>query len=224
MQIGSIFVAEHGDVRCFISKCGHIETNVGFIENRAQKEAIIIDPAFGAYQASKAIFAPDTKITAVFFTHGHWDHIGDAHIFKKFGATTFAHKLDKFWIEQPDLMAMFSGIVESFMACAIDREVKDNDTFCINRWLDIHCRWVPGHASGDLSIYLPTLKCVFAGDTLFKGCIGRSDLPGGDKKLLISGIKEKILTLPDDTIVIPGHGDTTTIGDEKANNAFLQSL
>jgi glyoxylase-like metal-dependent hydrolase (beta-lactamase superfamily II) len=103
------------------------------------------------------------------------------------------------------------------MPCKIDVEVKDNDIININGWLEVFCRWVPGHAAGDLTFYIKSLRCVFTGDTLFKDNIGRFDLPGGNGPLLVSGIKEKLLTLPQDTMVIPGHGKFTTISKEKSN-------
>ncbi|MDR3143913.1 MAG: MBL fold metallo-hydrolase [Puniceicoccales bacterium] len=214
-------ISSDGDVTVRITQCGHIDTNVGFIENRARGEALLIDAPFGAFDASVRILSAGVKPVAVLFTHCHWDHIGDAHIFRKLGAKMYAHRLDRPWIEHPQMMALVSGIDEQFVPCAIDVDVDDGDVLDINGWLRIMCRWCPGHAAGDLIFHMENLRCVFTGDTLFRGCIGRTDLPGGDEKLLISGIRDKIFRLPDDTIVIPGHGGTTTVCGEKIGNESL---
>jgi glyoxylase-like metal-dependent hydrolase (beta-lactamase superfamily II) len=118
-------------------------------------------------------------------------------------------------------MAIFAALDEKLIPCKIDFEVEDGARVNINGWLDLVCQWVPGHTKGSLAFYAEKFGCVFVGDTLFKGCIGRCDLPGGDEKLLISSIGEKILTLPKATIVIPGHGPLTTVGQEEATNEFL---
>jgi glyoxylase-like metal-dependent hydrolase (beta-lactamase superfamily II) len=204
MDSAEFLVASNGDVRVSVVKCGHIDTNTGFIENLKLREAALIDAPFGAFEASKGILSRGTKIVAVLFTHGHWDHIGDGHIFRELGAKTYAHRFDRPLIEHPETMAALVGLENEIIPCQVDAEVGDGET--IGGWLDISCSWVPGHSPGDLSFYAKSLGCVFVGDTLFRGGIGRSDLPGGNGELLISGIREKILSLPDSTTVIPGHG------------------
>ncbi|MDR1173547.1 MAG: MBL fold metallo-hydrolase [Puniceicoccales bacterium] len=220
MHRSKFLVASDEEVQIFVTKCGPIDNNVGFIENAKCHEAVLIDAPFGAFEASKSILLPDTKVIAILFTHGHWDHVGDGHMFKNLGVQTYAHGLDKLLIEHPELVAMAVRFDIDLAPCKIDVEIKDNDTVNINEWLEVFCRWIPGHAAGDLAFYIKPLGCVFTGDTLFKDTIGRFDLPGGNESLLITGIKEKLLTLPQDTTVISGHGNFTTILKEK-NNPYL---
>jgi glyoxylase-like metal-dependent hydrolase (beta-lactamase superfamily II) len=220
MNRSKFLIAANGEVQIFVTKCGHLGTNTGFVENTEKKEAVLIDAPFGSFEASKNILLPGTKIIAVLFTHGHWDHMGDAHIFKSLGAKTYAHSLDKLLIENPRVIALSIGLDMDLVPCKVDVMVNDGDQVNIG-WLDIICRWIPGHAAGDLAFYIKSLNCVFSGDTLFKGCIGRSDLPGGNEGLLVSGIKEKLLILPRDTTVIPGHGHFTTIAHERTANMYL---
>ncbi|MDR2432156.1 MAG: MBL fold metallo-hydrolase [Puniceicoccales bacterium] len=217
MHRSKFLVASNEEVQIFVTKCGPIGNNVGFIENAKRHKAVLIDAPFGAFEASKSMLLPDTKIISILFTHGHWDHVGDGHMFKSLGIQTYAHGFDKLLIEHPEFVTMIVGSGMNLISCKIDVEIKDNDIINIDGWLEIFCRWIPGHAAGDLAFYIKSLGCVFTGDTLFKGNIGRSDLPGGNESLLISGIKEKLLTLPQDTTVIPGHGKFTTILKEKSN-------
>ncbi|MDR1596059.1 MAG: MBL fold metallo-hydrolase [Puniceicoccales bacterium] len=222
MDRKKFLVASSDGVNVYVAKCGHIKTNTGFIENYVRGEAVLIDAPFGSFDASKKILSHGTKVVALLFTHCHWDHIGDGHIFRGLGARTYAHALDRPLIENPELMAMLTGIGDELIPCRIDVEIADGDCVNVGNWLSIDSRWVPGHAAGDLAFYIESSSCVFAGDTLFRGGIGRSDLLGGNELLLIRGIKEKILSLPDGTIVIPGHGNFSTIAREKLHNEFLQ--
>jgi glyoxylase-like metal-dependent hydrolase (beta-lactamase superfamily II) len=217
-----LLLTSSGAINVFVDRCGQIDTNTGFIENADRLEAILIDAPFDSFQRSRAILQPHTRIIAVLFTHCHWDHVGDGHRFRAMGAQTYAHRADRAIIENPDLIPSSFSFGIAPLPCKIDREVADRDIIFPCDWLRIHCRWVPGHGAGDLTFYAEQLGCVFVGDTLFKGCVGRSDLPGGNMELLISGIVEKILSLPDQTVVIPGHGRFTTVAEEKANNEFLQ--
>jgi glyoxylase-like metal-dependent hydrolase (beta-lactamase superfamily II) len=221
MGTEKIFVTPDGGMRISVAKCGHIRTNTGFIENVTNGQAVLIDAPFGAFDVSEKTLSSGTNVVAVFFTHWHWDHIGDGNIFSKLGAKTYAHALDKELIEHTELANTFSGIDEELVPCKIDATVGDGDVIDIGGWLAIKCLWVPGHSAGDLAFYIKSAGCVFAGDTLFRGGIGRSDFPGGDGKLLASAIVEKLFPLPDNTIVIPGHGNFTTIGSEKTSNEFF---
>ncbi|MDR2779258.1 MAG: MBL fold metallo-hydrolase [Puniceicoccales bacterium] len=221
MRRSKFLVTSNKEIQISVAKCGPIGNNAGFIENAKRREAVLIDAPFGAFEASKNILSPEAKVVAILFTHGHWDHMGDGNMFKNSGTQTYAHRLDKLFIEHPELVTMLAGSYSSLIPCKIDFEVEDNDAININGWLEVFCRWIPGHAAGDLAFYIKSLGCVFTGDTLFKGNIGRSDLPGGNESLLISGVKEKLLTLPQDTVVIPGHGSFTTISKEKNSNPYL---
>ncbi|MDR1401867.1 MAG: MBL fold metallo-hydrolase [Puniceicoccales bacterium] len=221
MSASKFLVTSNGGLSVFAVKCGHLDTNTGFIENANCGEAIVIDPSFGSFAESKKILSPQTKIIAALCTHGHWDHIGDGHIFQELGAKVYSHELDKPLIEHPEVMAAFASIEEELVPCKVNGEITDGSVLNISNWFEAACRWVPGHTMGGVTFYMKTLGCVFTGDTLFRGCIGRSDFHGGNEDLLIEGIKNKILTLPEETIVIPGHGAHTTIAREKAENEFF---
>jgi glyoxylase-like metal-dependent hydrolase (beta-lactamase superfamily II) len=221
MAMGSV-VAAAGDGRVTVVKCGQLGTNTSFIENTQNGEVALIDAPFGSFEAAKKILPSGARVISLLFTHGHWDHIGDAYLFREAGARTHAHALDRPMIEHTDAIGRYLGAPGNLIPCPIDGDITDGAVVTVGDWLTISCRWVPGHSPGGLAFYVKSLGCVFCGDTLFRGCIGRSDLPGGDEGALISAIGEKILPLPDDTIVIPGHGAFTTVGNEKATNDYLR--
>lgn len=219
------FTTSKGDIKITVEKCGDLRTNTGFVENKNRKEAILIDAPFGAFEKAGSIFSKETKIVAVLFTHWHFDHIGDGHLFKELGAETYSSIPSKELIEDPSSMRSFFATFFSAFFCdtvpfEIDHEVTDKCTIDVCDWARFFCRLVPGHTTGDVAYYMESMNCLFTGDTMFSGCIGRSDFPGGDQELLISGIKEKLFVFPHETLVVPGHGRLTTIGDEIANNRF----
>jgi glyoxylase-like metal-dependent hydrolase (beta-lactamase superfamily II) len=212
------------DMHAFTVECGPLGTNAGFIENVKNNEAVLIDAPPEAFDIGKIFLSENTKVVAVLFTHGHWDHCGDGHIFRELGAKTYAHSLEKPMIEDANLtmeLMKFCGVelarigVE-LIPCKVDVEINGDCEININDWLDVSCRCVPGHSPGSLAFYFSKFECAFVGDTLFNCGIGRSDLPGGDAQLLNLSIEEKILSMPDETIIIPGHGPITKIIDEKA--------
>jgi glyoxylase-like metal-dependent hydrolase (beta-lactamase superfamily II) len=154
-------------------------------------------------------------------THLHFDHVlGVPFIHEKYSQGTKAHKGDLFLLERVKEQAAMFGVPFDADEIPVDKFIDENDVIEFgNTKLKIF--HVPGHSPGSLVFYSEPDKCMFAGDVLFSGSIGRTDLPGGDYRELITGIREKLLTLPEDVVVYSGHGPKTTVGKEKKSNPFL---
>ena len=188
-------------------------------------EAAVIDPAmdgkdeednFDKYVADNGI-----KITQIINTHLHLDHcFGFDYVKSKYGVVAKAHPLDAFLGNKQDEQRRMFGLPPTGTKIAIDVDLKDGDEIQVgNSTLKvIH---VPGHSPGGIALYCKEGKVLFSGDSLFQGSIGRTDL-WGDYNALISNIKTKLFTLPDNTLVLPGHGPHTTIGQEKATNPYFK--
>lgn len=155
-------------------------------------------------------------------THLHFDHIfGNGFMYKEYGVKTCAHPADEEWlVEAPQRTRMF-GLEFPGTPAPIGTYLEEGDKLMLG-YYSLQCIHVPGHSPGSIVFYSPEGRCLFAGDVLFQGSIGRSDLPGGDIRTLIDSIRENLLTLPDATLVYPGHGDATTIGYEKQYNFYLK--
>lgn len=167
----------------------------------------------------------DFVVKQLLNTHLHFDHLfGINFIAAQFGAKLKCHQADEFLLENvPQQMAMFGlGSANADYVPQIGAHLADNDVvaFGNQQMKAIH---VPGHSPGSLVFYNEKAGCLFSGDVLFRGSIGRTDLPGGNYEQLIEGIKTKLFVLPHDTVVYPGHGPATTIGYEKKNNPFVGS-
>lgn len=189
-------------------------------------ECIIIDPGC-FYPDEKAdlfnfIVNNDLIVKHIINTHLHFDHVfGLPFVEEQFHMKTEANKADEFLLKNmPQQLQMFGFKNVETEVPTIGKYLEENDviTFGNQRLIALH---VPGHSPGSLVFYNQDAKCLFAGDVLFRGSVGRTDLDGGSHEQLIKGIKEKLLTLPYDTIVYPGHGPTTTIGFEVQNNPYL---
>lgn len=151
----------------------------------------------------------------------HVDHVaGDAFIEQTFNLKPECNIADNYLADRVRQQAEMFGIPYSGSDIKIGKNISDGDIIHIGEESLIALQ-VPGHTKGHIALYNPTDKFVISGDVLFRMSIGRTDLPGGDFGTLISSIENKLLTLPDDTTVYPGHGDSTTIGFEKKNNPFL---
>lgn len=202
----------------------HFGTNC-YILSDESREAVIID--CGCLFPNEKVTLQDyiTKqnltIKHLLNTHLHIDHVfGNAFINTTYGILTEAHAADAFWIDNAAAMASRFGLVLQEPVPPMGKALAQGDviTFGSTTLRAIH---VPGHSPGGLSFYCEQEKCVFSGDSLFPNSIGRTDLPGSSYDELIRSIHSQLLTLPDDTIVYPGHGPHTTIGIEKVQNPYL---
>ncbi|MBD5285481.1 MAG: MBL fold metallo-hydrolase [Bacteroides sp.] len=199
--------------------------NTYIIWDSESKDAAIIDPGMYSPAEQSAIdrFIADNnlQLTQMINTHMHVDHIfGDNYIKEKYGLKVCASPLDAFLGEKAPMQCRMFGLPSEIPGVEIDVELKDGDT------LDLcgekaHILLVPGHSPGSIVIYMPESGIAFTGDVIFKGSIGRTDLVAGNHTQLISGIREKILSLPDSTILFPGHGSPTTVGNEKQTNPYI---
>ncbi|MDR1255743.1 MAG: MBL fold metallo-hydrolase [Puniceicoccales bacterium] len=214
-------VWHRGNEYLYAFQFGRLYTNTGVFINSEKKTAFMVDAPFGSYEFLKESLLRGVAVEALLITHGHWDHIGDAHLFKKDGAKVYAHGGDRMVIEDPSLCISYLGSDMGVAPCALDCVIGDDGRFQI-AGMEVHIRSVPGHSPGSVIFYMERAGIAFVGDTLFRDGIGRSDLPEGNGKLLIAGIGEKILSLPDDTTIIPGHGPFTTVAHESRNNAYLR--
>ncbi|MDR3274247.1 MAG: MBL fold metallo-hydrolase [Puniceicoccales bacterium] len=210
-----------GDKSLYVFQFGRLYTHTGVFVNGETKSAFLVDAPFGSHEFLKNSLLRNITVEAILITHGHWDHIGDDHLFKKDGAKVYAHRDDRMVIEHPDVITPFAGSNMGLTPCVVDCVIGDD--FCFNlAGVELYSRHVPGHSPGDVIFYIKCAGIAFVGDTLFRDGIGRCDLFGGSEEMLISGIKEKILSLPGDTIIIPGHSGFTTVEYERENNRHLR--
>lgn len=199
--------------------------NTYVVYDPESKEAAIIDPGMSSPEENEAmekfVAREHLTVTNLINTHLHVDHaVGDEWVSNKYGVPVSAHPDDEplgVGLAQQARMFGLSGISGKV---EIGKELHDGDKVKIGYdYLEV--LHVPGHSPGGIALYSPSSGFVIAGDSLFQGSIGRTDLTGGDYPTLINAIKTKLLTLPEDTVVLSGHGDATTIGDEKKVNPYL---
>lgn len=189
------------------------------------KEAAVIDPGMYGSDEQKEfddyVKANDLKITEVINTHLHLDHcFGDNYVKDKYGVKVAANFGDSdLGADITSQMRRFGGR-EAVEGVTIDVPLEDGDVISVGK-SRLEVITVPGHSPGGIALYSPDGHFVIAGDTLFRRSIGRTDLPGGSQRQLIDSIRKKLFTLPDDTMVLPGHDRFTTIGDEKTANQFV---
>lgn len=202
-----------------------LEVNTYVLADEESREAVVIDAACMSQSECLALdkYITDNRLQPkhLLNTHLHFDHIfGNRHIYEHYGLKTEASAYDEDWlVEAPKRTRMF-GLSFPGQPVAIGRYLNEGDTVTFGQ-CTLQCLAVPGHSRGSLVFHSIGEKCIFSGDALFKRSIGRTDLPGGDHQTLLQSIREKLLVLPDETIVHPGHGDSTTIGEEKRSNWFL---
>ncbi len=188
-------------------------------------EAVIIDCGCLGKEEEKILddFIAFNHLTVkhLLNTHLHLDHaFGNAFASKKYGLKPEGNKLEETGMPGLKEQARRFGFELVEDAVTLGTYLEDGDTVTFGNHT-LYCLFVPGHSPGSICFYSKEGNCVFAGDVLFQGSIGRTDLWGGSFNTLISGIRRKLLTLPESTVVYPGHGPATTIGEEKRNNMYL---
>ena len=199
--------------------------NMYILWDEASHEAVVIDPGMmregEREMVTKFIDEHQLNVKHVLLTHLHVDHITGARwLADKTGADVCGSALDNpLGQELPDQVAHFRINIE-VEPLTVDRNLSEGDTLPLGDEI-IQVLHVPGHSPGGLAFYVPHSNLLFSGDTIFNGSIGRTDLWGGDFAQLINSIREKILPLPDETVIASGHGPTTTVADEKRCNPFL---
>lgn len=202
---------------------GPVQTNCYWLLDEQQRTALVVDPGLNPEPVLYELAG--YQVIAIILTHAHWDHIaGVAKVQAAMGAPVWISAIEAPWLTDPTLnrSAFWPQLFPDPIAGpAADRHLVDGERF-VFAGVEIAALHVPGHTPGSLAFRVGNV--LLAGDTLFQGSIGRTDLPGGDQEQLLTAIRTRLFPLPDDTVVAPGHGPTTTIGQEKRENPFVSPL
>jgi hydroxyacylglutathione hydrolase len=196
---------------------GPLQANCYIVGCEETRQAAVIDPGGDSDQILMALAKESLKVAAIVDTHGHFDHVGANKALKSAtGAPLMIHRQDAPMLVHLSASAASWGL-RAENSPEPDRLLEDGDTITFGQ-ITFTVLHTPGHTPGGISLFTP--GAVFVGDTLFAGSIGRTDFPGGDFDTLISAIRTKLFTLPDETVVYAGHMQKTTIGQEKKYNPF----
>lgn len=203
----------------------HFEVNTYVIVDEATRQCAIVDPAceasFEDAQLTQYIEQEHLHVSHILLTHAHVDHIaGLRQVCEHYKLPVSMHAEGSKLLKQAEAYGSIMGFAVDDMGDLEVKEIEDNEMLHVGN-TEIECRYVPGHCEGSLCFVLPQEKAVITGDALFHFSIGRTDLPGGDYPTLIEKLKTRILTLPDEYKVLPGHGIASQIGKEKKYNSFL---
>ncbi|HKF46328.1 MAG TPA: MBL fold metallo-hydrolase [Terracidiphilus sp.] len=201
---------------------GPLQCNCTILGDEEAHEAIVIDPGEDIARIHRRLTELGLKLKQILVTHGHIDHVGGALKLKRLtGAPILLNENDLPQLEIMEDQAAWVGVPTPDVALP-DASLADGQAIGLDRYPG-QVLYTPGHTQGSVSLHFAPLRMVFAGDTLFAGSIGRTDLPGGDSRQIIDSIRSRLMDLPDETRVICGHGPETTIGDEHEGNPFLQA-
>jgi len=199
---------------------GPLQCNCSIIGDENTREAMVIDPGDEIEGILALVRKHNLQVKQIVITHAHIDHVGGAMKLRAAtGAPILLNQNDYALLKMLDVQAAWIGMPAPGKV-EIDRSVTTGETISAGS----HTAQVlhtPGHTEGSICLYFAPEKKLIAGDTLFAGSIGRTDLPGGDMQKIIGSLHGTLMALPDETVVVPGHGELTTIGDERENNPFL---
>ena len=199
---------------------GMLQCNCSVLGDEDSGDAIVVDPGADIPDILAVVERHNLTVRQIVITHAHIDHIGEvADMKRRTGAPVAMHPGEQSLYDAIDQQAAWLGMPAPEKV-VIDIPLKSNDVLKLGN-TEIKLLFTPGHSPASLSLWIPSEKRAIVADTLFRRSIGRTDLPGGDHSTLIQSIRQKLFTLPPDTLVIPGHGENTTIGEEIRHNPFF---
>jgi glyoxylase-like metal-dependent hydrolase (beta-lactamase superfamily II) len=200
---------------------GPLQCNCTILADEETREAIVVDPGDEVSRIHRRLTALGLTLKQILVTHAHIDHVGGALKLKSLtGAPIYLNEDDLPLLQMMSDQAAWLGI-ETPATALPDEGLTDGLRVGLENY-PAQVMHTPGHTQGSICLHFAPLKMVLAGDTLFAGSIGRTDLPGGNYDRIIDSIHTRLLTLPDETIVVPGHGPATSIGAERKTNPFLK--
>jgi hydroxyacylglutathione hydrolase len=202
---------------------GPLQCNCSIVGDESTHEAMVIDPGDEIEDIMALVDQHALKVKQIVVTHAHIDHVGGAMKLKqRTGAPILLNQNDQALLKMMDTQAAWVGMRPPGKI-AVDQSVGDADRLKVGK-LEATVMHTPGHTEGSICLYFPAEQKLIAGDTLFAGSIGRTDLPGGSYEKIMDSLQGRVLALPDETVVFPGHGPETTIGEERESNPFLVNL
>jgi hydroxyacylglutathione hydrolase len=220
LVVESFSVSENDSMIHKILPVGPLQCNCSVIGDEITHEAMVIDPGDDIEDVVAIIREYKLQVKQIVITHAHIDHVGGAMKLRTLtGAPILLNQNDYALLKMLDVQASWLGMATPG-AVAIEASIADGDSLQAGS-LKASVIHTPGHTEGSVCLYFPAEKMLIAGDTLFARSIGRTDLPGGSFEKIMRSLHERVLTLPDETVVIPGHGPRTTIGEEREENPFL---
>ena len=203
-----------------ILRVGALQCNCSVIGDETSHEAMVIDPGDDVQEVLDLIRKHNLQVKQIVITHAHIDHVGGAMKLRTAtGAPILLNQNDYALLKMLDAQAAWIGM-PSPGKVDIDRSVTTGESVSAGS-LTADILHTPGHTEGSICLYFAADKKLIAGDTLFAGSIGRTDLPGGSMQKILHSLHDTVLALPDETLVVPGHGPLTTIGEERETNPFL---
>jgi hydroxyacylglutathione hydrolase len=199
---------------------GLLGCNCSILGDEVSREAIVVDPGYDIPRVLALLRKHQLTVKKIFITHAHIDHIASAQSLKAItGAPILYNKADLSLVAIMDVQASWFDLAVPAVEPP-DHSPADGEAVSI-AGINGEVIYTPGHSEGSVCLYVPSEGLLLAGDTLFAGGVGRTDFPGGSAPKLMRSIQERLLTLPDETLVVPGHGPMTTIGTERKHNPFL---